>query len=1217
MRIYLSKNIVLSQFFFLTLLVFLLPAQLLAIIPPKDGKFPEGFLQKLLQDSTQFKYGDPGWIEKFKRRLEFRKKISRGEASLQALWTDNYYMPVLLANFPNESNSFSVQDFQNNLFGDNPTGSITDYFDEVSYNQFHVTGTVYGWFTVDNPNTYYACGSYGRRGTYPQNSRGFFHEVCVKADPVVDFGKFDNDGPDGLPNSGDDDGYVDGVTVVFAGAGGEFSEDSTTDLWTCAAGSFFKTDDNSANGGNIIIRSGNICSELYGKVGEINQISHIGIFVHEFCHNLGLPDLYDYDYSSYGVGDWCTMSSGIWKNEGKRPVHLSAWCKIKLGWITPLEVNGGIISVSQVENYPQVFKILLDSYQSSQYFLVENRQKDGFDSYLPGSGLLIYHVDETQTSMQNETHKLIDVEEADGLDQLDNRTSYGDAGDPYPGTANNRNFNDVSTPNSRDYEGLSTGVGISNISDSGPTMTARIQTEGFVISPEITLSATSISFGDLSVSSTITRTFTIINDGSADLVVSNISSDNGVFTVSPTSVTIAAGQSQTVMVTFNPTTAGIYSATITISNNDSNEATLTVNVSGNATAAPEITLSITSISIKNVRVGSSMTGEFTITNDGTSNLVVSSISSNNNLFTVNPNSATIAPSDSHVVTITFSPTAFVNQSAIITITSNDSDEGTLNISVFGIVESYSLTGVVKLREIGISFVSVFITGEYIDTMLASDLEGVYSLTNLNGGIYTITFQKSGYIFNPTSLEVNISDSDIIVQDIIALIQPPILTDPGQYVKSGTTYTLQWTSNPIAANYTIEESTNINFKDVEQFNTESTSKIFQYDTSTTITYFYRVRTNSTSSDSSAWSNIVDMMVMSVLNPPIVKSSVLNVLSGNEYTILWNDVSGASNYSIQEAIDTTFSETNNIVSTDNNKTFSHTVSTSTVYYYRVMAIDISGNSLKSPWSNIIKVEIIPATPIISVDCTFLNFGSVYIDSTSNRVFSIRNTGTDTLRINSIEVRQSAIFKVNPNSAKISADANQQVTVIFTPISEQSYHDTLTILNSDSTIYIVVDGSGVPVPVFNSSVGNVTFKDTTGYYDMWVKLNDVLIEPVVKMIISEDGGVTFRDTVSCSVDQDRYNVKMPAQPLGTVLNYYYEVVSASGEIKRMPSDAPFKTYILQVSLQKTGDINDDWKVDIFDLLELLKQLGGLVKHTSQGDVNKDNNVDIFDLLELLKLL
>jgi hypothetical protein len=103
-------------------------------------------------------------------------------------------------------------------------------------------------------------------------------------------------------------------------------------------------------------------------------------------------------------------------------------------------------------------RIWVDKYRAKEYFLLENRQKSGYDAGLPGTGLLIWHVDEFQTGNTEETRKLVDLEEADGLNELDGSDDFGDSGDPFPGVSNNTTFDDSSNPNSRDNDGGATAT---------------------------------------------------------------------------------------------------------------------------------------------------------------------------------------------------------------------------------------------------------------------------------------------------------------------------------------------------------------------------------------------------------------------------------------------------------------------------------------------------------------------------------------------------------------------------------------------------------------------------------------------------------------------------------------------------------------------------------------------------------------------------------------
>jgi len=110
---------------------------------------------------------------------------------------------------------------------------------------------------------------------------------------------------------------------------------------------------------------------------------------------LGLPDLYDYDASSAGVGVWCLMShggGGANMNNPERPTHLSAWCKEQLGFVTPIDIVGTeIVQIPPVESYPVVYRLWEDQFMGSRYFLFENRQAIGFDASLEGEGVLIWH----------------------------------------------------------------------------------------------------------------------------------------------------------------------------------------------------------------------------------------------------------------------------------------------------------------------------------------------------------------------------------------------------------------------------------------------------------------------------------------------------------------------------------------------------------------------------------------------------------------------------------------------------------------------------------------------------------------------------------------------------------------------------------------------------------------------------------------------------------
>lgn len=343
-------------------------------------------------------------------------------------------------------------------FSTYPTGSFRDYYLENSYDSVDIIMTVVGWLRMDSTYAYYVNGQYGW-GSYPRNCQRLTEDAVWAADPLVDFSQFDND----------NDGDIDALFIVHAGPGAEVTGDSNH-IWSHA---WCTVNPPYVDG---------VYATTYSTEPEDGKI---GVFCHEAGHSLfGLPDLYDYGYDSYGIGKWSLMGFGCWGNGGRRPSHFDAWCKIHCGFLTP-EVpisNQTGIQFPSVEFSPVVYKLWTEGVPANEFFLVENRQKVGFDDYLPAGGMLIYHVDEYQSGNNNQWypghttsgHYLVAVEQADGHWDLEQNYNAGDAGDPYPGNTMNRAFNDSTIPDSKDYDFNTTYVSVENISDSGDTMTADI-----------------------------------------------------------------------------------------------------------------------------------------------------------------------------------------------------------------------------------------------------------------------------------------------------------------------------------------------------------------------------------------------------------------------------------------------------------------------------------------------------------------------------------------------------------------------------------------------------------------------------------------------------------------------------------------------------------------------------------------------------------------------
>jgi M6 family metalloprotease-like protein len=373
---------------------------------------------------------------------------------------DTMRVPVILVDFSDHQyTSFTpapeAGQFDSVLFSWDkmPYGSMSEFYWENSYGTFFLEGDVVGWYRMPQTYAYYVNAQNGF-GTCPRCAPQMVADAVNAADPDLDYSQYDSN----------NDGWVDGIFVVFAGYGAE-ETGSDNDIWS----------HRSSIGG--VLKDGVYVSD-YSVEPEVRSpgvITDIGVFCHEFGHVLGMPDLYDTDYSSSGVGSWSLMSGGSWNGGGHRPAHFDAWCKQELGFVQPVNIliNTPAVEIARAEDSPVAYRLWTLGQTGPEYFLVENRQRYLSDASLPGDGLLIWHIDETRSGNWDENHPLVAVEQADGLFQLE-AGGGSDGGDPWPGSSNNREFHDFTTPNSNNYLGNPTGIGIYDISNSGPLMTAEL-----------------------------------------------------------------------------------------------------------------------------------------------------------------------------------------------------------------------------------------------------------------------------------------------------------------------------------------------------------------------------------------------------------------------------------------------------------------------------------------------------------------------------------------------------------------------------------------------------------------------------------------------------------------------------------------------------------------------------------------------------------------------
>lgn len=363
-----------------------------------------------------------------------------------------------------------------------PTGSVRDVWYLNSYGSLTIQSVLTGWIDVAMTEKTAANGVSG-----DQTLHVALKEALGKAYNLVDFSPFDQN----------KDGYIDMVTFVHSGYGAEwggtdsFGATKENRIWS----HMWQLSSTFTNAKNVKVSVYHISPALWATSGS--EMGRIGVIAHETGHFLGLPDLYDTDYSGSGIGSWGLMSNSWGFDGGQRnPPHLSAWSKIFLKYITPTVISqSGVYTAAPSATTREIYKIAA-GFPAGEYLLIENRQPVGFETILANSrvnaaGLIIWHIDDKagyygegypgQSGWPtNGRHYRVSVLQADGLYGLERNADSGNSGDPWR-VGGNTVLSPTSTPNTNTYQGgivKSTGITITVLSPSNNTMSFRVELPG-------------------------------------------------------------------------------------------------------------------------------------------------------------------------------------------------------------------------------------------------------------------------------------------------------------------------------------------------------------------------------------------------------------------------------------------------------------------------------------------------------------------------------------------------------------------------------------------------------------------------------------------------------------------------------------------------------------------------------------------------------------------
>lgn len=315
--------------------------------------------------------------------------------------------------------------------------SVSNYFKDQSNGLFDLQFDVVGPVTVSNKVSYYGSNNSWGDDLRPEK---MVEEAVRLSSSQVDFSDYD----------WDNDGYVDQIFVLYAGYS-EAQGAAAYTIWPHAYNlSYAGITPPMFNG--VKIDAYACSSELSGKSGSTPD--GIGTFCHEFSHNLGLPDLYDIDYSGgYGMYIWSLMDAGCYCGPnlcGEVPCNFTGYERWLCGWSDLTELKEGCVidNMPSVSAYGPTYLVRNRSY-ADEYYLLENRQQIGWDAYLPAHGLLVMHVDYDRNAWLDNTVNDVRGHQRFVTIPADNTTVQsfnGCMGDLYPGSSGNTSLTDSSIP---------------------------------------------------------------------------------------------------------------------------------------------------------------------------------------------------------------------------------------------------------------------------------------------------------------------------------------------------------------------------------------------------------------------------------------------------------------------------------------------------------------------------------------------------------------------------------------------------------------------------------------------------------------------------------------------------------------------------------------------------------------------------------------------------
>lgn len=650
-------------------------------------------------------------------------------------------VPIILVEYQDKSMKNTKAQFESHYKTD--AKSVYQYFVDQSNGLYTPQFDLYGIYLLPS-----------NRATYGGNDSSgddkgvakMVGDAITKAGNDIDWSLYDNNG----------DGEVDVCIVVYAGVG-EAQSNVANSVWPCQWS--LSNAANYGDGSGAVTRNGKkidkfaVFNEINGSNDNGSTMDGIGTFCHEYSHCLGLPDFYETTYSHgyYGMDYWSLMNTGCYNGltiDGDTPIGYSAYEKNFMGWInyiTPQENTQYTLPVFNSKNAANDQAIKITALNNNEYWILENRKKQGWDQCIQDEGVLITHFTYVASrwdanTVNNQTVQLATIIPADNRlsTSTNNADLFGET---------NHAFGPSTTPAMK--ANMSASGSLSNSTGGAgtvnkPVTEITLNSDGSAslwyikgADPSISTNPTSLTFGDVEAGTTKQMTFTVTGANlTSDITVAKTGNN---FSVSPTSISKGNGSATaTVTVTFSPTAGQTqnYTGTVTLT---CGSVTKTVNLTGRGVyTPPTITVNPTSLTFDgyvgqtytqtiNVK-GTNLTGNITVAKSG------------NGIYSVSPTTITASQamsSNGVNVTVTYAPTAAGNTSATLTLSSSGASNVT--VAVNGTAQAATPTLIVnntnltfngkpgKAETKTISLTGRFVTGNV--TVTLDDPNNVFTLSS--------------------------------------------------------------------------------------------------------------------------------------------------------------------------------------------------------------------------------------------------------------------------------------------------------------------------------------------------------------------------------------------------------------------------------------------------------------------------------------------------------